>query len=145
MTGVADVLHAMRSELRTFRDEHGTELFDLPDAPLPDPDVRVPPRFLPEYDNALLSHHDRSRVVDDDVRRRVIGEGAIGLGSVLVDGFGAGTWRVERARGSARLRVRLLAPVSRGDRAAVIAEGRALLAFTDPEAIDRDVRFEPAD
>ena len=145
LTGVAEILDRLRPSLRPFRDEHGTELLDLPDAPLPDPDVPAPPRFLPEYDNAFLSHHDRSRVVADDLRRRVLGEAAIGLGSLLVDGFAAGTWRIERARGTASLGIRPLVPLSRKNRDGVEAEGRRLLSFTDPEAGERGVHFEAAD
>jgi hypothetical protein len=145
LTGVAEILGRLRPSLRSFRDERGTELLDLPDAPLPDADVPAPPRFLPEYDNALLSHHDRSRVVENDLRRRLLGEGAIGLGTLLVDGFAIGTWRIERARGTASLGIRPLVRLSRMNRDAVEAEGRRLLTFTDPEAGERDVHFEATD
>jgi hypothetical protein len=145
LTGVAEIVDGLRPSLRSFRTERGTELVDLPDAPLPDPDVPAPPRFLPEYDNAFLSHQDRSRIADEDLRRRVLGEGAIGLGTLLVDGFAAGTWRIERARGSAVLGIRPLVRLSKRDRVAVETEAGRLLAFTDPDAGERDVRFEPAD
>jgi hypothetical protein len=143
LTGVAEVLDGFRAELRAFRDGRGTELVDVPDAPLPDPDVPAPPRFLPEYDNALLSHRDRARVMDDDLRRSLIGEAAVGLGAVLVDGFARATWKIERGRGSAHLRVRPLSRLSRSERADVAAEGRVLLTSTDPDA-DHEVRFEPS-
>ena len=47
-----------RLPLRTFRAQSGTTLYDLPDAPRPGGDVPAPVRFLPEYDNRLLSHRD---------------------------------------------------------------------------------------
>ena len=61
LTGLREVLEGMGGRLRRFRDEHGRVLFDVPDGPLAHPDTPAPVRFLPEYDNALLSHDDRSR------------------------------------------------------------------------------------
>jgi winged helix DNA-binding protein len=92
--GMRQVFESMKAELRTFRDEAGRELFDVPDGLLPGGDIEVPVRFLPEYDNTLLGHRDRSRVVADDHRSRIyIGAGLMN-GTVLVDGFAAATWRM---------------------------------------------------
>jgi hypothetical protein len=92
--GMRQVFEAMRSELRTFRDENGRELFDVPDGLLPGGDVEAPVRFLPEYDNTLLGHRDRSRVIADEHRSRIyIGAGLMN-GTVLVDGFAVATWRI---------------------------------------------------
>ncbi|HWB88240.1 MAG TPA: crosslink repair DNA glycosylase YcaQ family protein, partial [Acidimicrobiia bacterium] len=73
--------------LRTYRDESGVELFDLPEIELPDPDTPAPPRLLPEYDNVLLGHDDRSRFFKGDA----IPKGWVG--NVLVDGVFAGSWK----------------------------------------------------
>ena len=78
LTGVREVLERMRPTLATYRDEAGRELFDLPDAPIADPDLPAPVRFLPQYDNVFLSHDDRSRisgVLSWGLRVRVEGRG----------------------------------------------------------------------
>jgi hypothetical protein len=92
--GMRQVFEAMRGELRTFRDERGRELFDVPDAPLPPGDTAVPVRLLPQFDNTLLGHRDRSRVIADEHRPQVnITPGGM-VGTVLLDGFAAAAWRI---------------------------------------------------
>jgi hypothetical protein len=143
LTGVREVVERLRPDLRTFRDDAGRELFDVPDAPLPDPDQPAPPRFLPEYDNALLSHADRTRIVPKGRKVPLPPGNGAAIGTFLVDGFLRGTWRVERSRGAAALVIapdRALVPA---DRAAVEAEGEALLRFVAADAADRAVRFAP--
>ena len=134
LTRLREVLERLRPQLRTFRDERGRELFDLPDAPRPAPDRPAPIRFLPEYDNVLLSHADRSRVISDDDRRALSRAGGVGYGSVLVDGFARAVWRAE----DADLVVSHL-PLARRARAAVAAEGRRLLRFLAVDGADPDV------
>jgi hypothetical protein len=87
-----------RLELRTFRDERGRELLDLPRAPLPDPDTPAPVRFLPQWDSVVLAHDDRSRILDPALRKAVIKRNGDVLPTFLVDGFVAGLWRYERGR-----------------------------------------------
>ena len=65
LTGLREVFDGLRPELRTFRDEDGGELFDLPDAPRPTGRARAPVRFLPEFDNILLSHARRERILPE--------------------------------------------------------------------------------
>jgi hypothetical protein len=139
LTRLKEVLERLRPRLRTFRDEQGRELFDLPDAPLPGADVPVPPRFLPKYDNVLLSHADRGRVITD--RRPVVlfpGNGAA-MGNLLVDGFYRATWKITRTGGTATLTVDPFARVSNKDVAEVSAEGVRLLEFVAPDAPEHDV------
>jgi len=83
--------------LRRFRDESGRELLDLRRAPLPAGDTPAPVRFLPRFDNLLLAHADRRRVLSDDARRAVIDGGMVEQ-TFLVDGFVAGIWTAERGR-----------------------------------------------
>jgi Winged helix DNA-binding domain len=87
-----------RLELRRFRDEQSRELFDVPRAPLPDPAMPAPVRFLPKWDNVLLSFADRTRVLPEPYRRVVIKSNGDVAQTFLVDGFVAGTWRVEDGR-----------------------------------------------
>ena len=136
LTRLGEVVERLRPELRTFRDEQGNELFYLSDAPRLDPDTPAPPRFLPEYDNALLSHAGRTRIIADEHRERVFTRGA-----VLVDGFVRGAWTMARRRGTATLNIELFAPLAERDRDAVAEEGERLLAFTAADAGARDIRF----
>jgi hypothetical protein len=94
--------------LRRFRDERGRELLDLPRAPLPPPDARAPVRFMPRFDNLVLSHKDRTRVLAQEYRGAVI-EGGWVKSTLLVDGFVAGVWEVE----DGRVRVEPFAPLPR--------------------------------
>jgi Winged helix DNA-binding domain len=142
LTRLREVVERLRPRLRSFRDEQGSELFDLPDAPRPDPGAPAPPRFLPEFDNLLLSHADRARVIADGHRELVFTKG-----SLLVDGFVAGTWKLDRkgrAGGVATLVVEPFAELSTRDAAAVAAEGERLLGFAAGDAGARDLRFAPA-
>jgi len=141
-----EAIQRLRPQLRTFRDERGRELFDVPDGPLPDPDTPAPVRFLARYDNVLLGHADRRRIVSDDDRK---GAGLL-LSAVLIDGFGGGTWRLERERGRglererARLVVRALRRIAPRDRRDVEEEGARLLEMLAPEASTRDVQVTVA-
>ena len=144
LTGLREVVERLRPQLRTFADETGRELFDLPDAPRPDPDTPAPVRFLPEYDNVLLSHADRSRVVPKR-RRPALGRSwRIGHGSVLHDGFVCGVWRLDREprAGSALLVVTLAERLSKRATAAIEAEGRRYLRFAAPSAVSAELRLD---
>jgi hypothetical protein len=134
LTGLRDVFERLRPRLVTFRDERGRELFDLPDAPRPDPETPAPARFLPEYDNVLLSHADRSRFARPDANGRLAPPGGLGWGAVLVDGLGSAVWRLE----DGDLVLRHL-PLPKRALASVVAEARRLLRFLDADGAVRRV------
>src|SRR5207302_2935567 len=124
LPGLREVFERLRPKLKTYRDEKGRELFDVVDASLVDADTPAPPRFLPEYDNVLIGHADRSRVFLDN-RKRVIG-----TPTVLVDGFVCATWKIVRKGGIATMSVTPIAPLRDID--AIVEEGRRLLEFRQP-------------
>ena len=111
-------------ELRRLRDERGRELYDLPRAPLPSADTPAPVRLLPRFDNLVLSHDDRRRVLPEEFRAAVI-EGGEVRPTFLVDGFVAGTWQLE----GGRVRLEPFAPLPRRVRRELDAEAGRLEAF----------------
>jgi hypothetical protein len=142
LTGFRAILHRLRPHLCTFRDERGRELFDLPEAPRPDPDTPAPPRFLPEYDNVLLSHADRTRFVDP----RVVGhrwDALIVRGTVLADGLIAGTWHIDRDRNDERatLVVHHWPHLSKRSLQTIASEAKRFVRFHEDTAEAHDVRF----
>jgi hypothetical protein len=141
LTGLRGVLEQLRPSLVTFRDEQGTELFDLPSAPRPDEETPAPVRLAAEFDNLLLSHADRSRVVHPADLKRFYTINGIFPGAVLIDGFVAGMWRLARAKEEATLTVELFGSATERDQ--VAEEGERLLAFCVPQAAVRDIRFAP--
>jgi hypothetical protein len=123
LTGIRAVVERLRPQLRTFRDERGRELFDVPDGPLPDPDTPAPVRFLPWFDNAFLSHKDRARIIPPEHAHLNIG--VIGRPVILVDGFVRAFWAIK----DGELEIEPLEPLADRDRDEIDAEGARLLAF----------------
>lgn len=135
LSGLRDPVERLRPKLRTFQDERGRELFDLPDGPLPHPDTPAPPRFLPEFDNLLIGHDDRTRVIDYAYRHVIF------TGTLLVDGFVQATWTIKRGRDGATLTIEPLKRLMKADRLAVSEEGERLLEFVARETAKREVRI----
>jgi Winged helix DNA-binding domain len=145
LTKLRDAFERLRPRLAAFRDEEGRELFDLPDAPRPDPGVPAPVRFLGEYDNVLLGHADRTRIIPADFPWKEMLAPGRWVSNFLVDGMLRGTWWIEReGKRSATLAIRPFGELSPGEREEVGAEAERMLEFAEPEAALRDVRFEPA-
>jgi hypothetical protein len=122
---IRDFEHALDG-LPTYRDTEGRELFDVPRAPLPAADTAAPVRFLPKWDNTLLGHADRRRVVSDELRRGIIAKNGDVSATVLVDGFVAATWTYDR---SGAVAVTYVAPTTRTQKAEVADEARRLEAW----------------
>ena len=114
--------------LRRFRDENGRELLDLPRAPLPGAETPAPPRFLPKWDNVLLGHADRRRVISDEHRKGIVAKNGDVAPTFLVDGFVAGIWRVEKGR----VVLEPLVPLSRAARRELDEEAARLEAWLAP-------------
>lgn len=112
-----------RMDLRVLRAEDGRELVDLPDTVLADADEPAPVRFLPAFDNVLLAHADRTRVISDAARKVVMPGGAMVLPTFLVDGFVRGTWSVK----DGRLLLAPLGHLAKADMAALMDEADALM------------------
>jgi hypothetical protein len=133
------VVEALRDRLVTFRDERGRELFDLPDAPRPGPDVPAPPRLLPEFDSLVLAHDDRSRIIRPEHRGEIATRNLRIRAVFLVDGIAGGTWTTERRRRRAVLRLQPFEPLPRDAVDGLVAEAEALLRFLEPDADEHAV------
>jgi hypothetical protein len=135
LTKLREVVDRLGPKLQAFTGDDGRELVDLPDAPRPDPETPAPPRFLPEYDNLLLSHADRRRVIPDG-RRVPLPPGAGGrCGTLLVDGVYRADWAVMVAEGEGTATLTIEPFASLDDhREAIAVEGHRLLDFIAPGA-----------
>ncbi|MFE9997745.1 winged helix DNA-binding domain-containing protein [Streptomyces avermitilis] len=136
LTRLRDAFERLRPQLVTFRDENGVELFDLPDAPRPAADTPAPPRFLPEFDNLLLSHADRTRVVPAGLKGRTWA-GNQAYRTLLVDGFLAGVWRLDEDA----LTIEPFGTLTRAQRQEVVQEGERMLAVMAGGTNSYDIRF----
>jgi hypothetical protein len=139
LTRLGEVFDRLRPRLRTFVDERGRELFDLPDAPRPDPDAPAPVRFLYDFDNLLLSHADRTRVLDPAQRKLLQPTMNLVRGAVLIDGFVRAAWRAQTSRTAAVLAVSHDGRPARKLVAEIEREGHDLLEFLAPEAERREI------
>jgi len=140
LSRLREVTERLGPRLRPLAGPDGAKLLDLPDAPRPSPDIPAPPRFLPAYDNLLLSFADRSRVIPHG--RPVPlppGHGAT-TGTLLVDGLWQADWKITAHPDRAVLDITPFTPLAAGDEAAVAAEGARLIEFVTP-GVDPDIRF----
>jgi hypothetical protein len=145
LTKLREAFERLRPRLVTFRDEDGREFFDLPDAPRPGPDVPAPVRFLGEFDNVLLGHADRRRVIPEDFPWEEMLAAGRFVNNLLVGGMLRAAWWIDRdGKRGATLGIKPFRELSRSERDEVEAEARLMVEFAAPEAERREVRFEPA-
>ncbi|CAN5655704.1 winged helix DNA-binding domain-containing protein [soil metagenome] len=145
LTRLGPVAHRLRPQLAVFTDDRGRELFDLPHAPRPPEDAPAPVRLIPEWDNLLLAHADKSRIICDDHKDRLFGsKNGIIPAAVLVDGMVEGTWRIERRAGRVTLTLSPFRSWSEAAEAAAVTEADRVLAITDPDAGHRVEVAAPA-
>jgi hypothetical protein len=141
LTRMRSVFEALRPGLVIFRDDRGNELFDLPDAPRPAEDTPAPVRLLPEYDNLLLSHADRTRFLADPGHTALTWRGNLSYPVFLLDGRLAGIWQhtEEERKGTgervATLTLQPFAPVGRARRGELTEEAARTLAAMSPDAV----------
>ena len=128
-SAIGRTLERMAGELKEYRDEAGRKLYDLPKAKIVDGDAPV--RFLPEYDNLVLGHADRSRILPEAYRKLILLSAGRVRATVLVDGFVAGAWKIEREKKAATLVIEMFCAVKKG---LIEEEGEALLRFAAPAA-----------
>jgi hypothetical protein len=132
----------VRDGLLSFEDEDGTELLDPPGGPLPSAETPAPPRFVPDYDNLVLAHADRRRVIADGDRKKVFLTAARVRATFLLDGFVAGAWKIEKTKKAATLVIEPFRALSVEDKEALADEGLRLLEFSTDGEPTLDVRFE---
>jgi hypothetical protein len=145
LQGLAPVFEELRPGLLVFRGESGgRELFDLPGAPRPEADVPAPPRFLPEFDNLVLAHADRRRLIADEHRGALVTKNLRVRATFLWDGTVAGTWEMQRTRGVATLVMAPFRPLPARAARALTAEAEALLRFARDDVASCSVQITQA-
>lgn len=121
-------------DLEVLQDENGKPLYDVPGGPRPDPDTPAPVRFLPEFDNLLLAHAKRERIIADEHRPAVFTKNLRVKSTYLVDGLVAGLWTAEKKRGVATLTLTPFGRTLKKTATELEREGTALLGFLEPDA-----------
>lgn len=128
------VFDALQSKLLTFHDDKKRTLYDIPDAPRPPAETPAPIRFIAEFDNLVLGHADRARIVSELHRPRVVTKNLLVLGTFLIDGFVAGIWKCERKKKEAILKLEPFEKVAPKVWKELEREGLELARFLEPDA-----------
>src|SRR5215212_685396 len=105
------------------------------------PDVPAPPRFLPEFDNLILSHADRTRVIADAYRKAIASRNGMVPATFIIDGFVRGTWKTGRTRRKAALVIEPFEALAKNDHTVLAEEGERLVRFIRDGAEAFEVRI----
>jgi Winged helix DNA-binding domain len=133
------VFERLRPGLKVFRDEKGVELLDLPRAPRPSGDTHAPVRLIPDFDNVLLAHADRTRVMPPGKHLGIFSSNGVMQGAVLLDGFVRGMWR---PAGDSIVITPFGKPIPKPEQPAIVEEAMRLAEFLEP-GDKKEVRFGP--
>ncbi len=142
LTSLKRQIEPLKAELVIYQDEDGKELLDVPDMSVLPEDTLAPVRFIPEYDNLLISHADRRRIIADEDRPKVFLSAGRIVATILVDGFVAGTWKTVREKKIARLLITPFRQLSVDSQATLETEGGKLIRFIEDDAERFEVQFE---
>ena len=135
------VFTSLRRKLEVFYDEQGRELFDLPGAPRPHDDTPAPVRLIPGFDNLILGHADRSRIIAGEHRARVVTKNLQVLPTFLVDGFVAGTWDIKVVKRTWTVTISPFRKLPSKVCKALVEESESLVSFVAPSGAPAAVVF----
>jgi hypothetical protein len=141
LTKIRKVIEKLRLQLNTFFDEDGNELFDVPHAEFPDIDTPIPVHFLAEFDNILLSHKNRTRIIADEYRSRVFTVNGIIKATFLIDGFVQGIWRIEQKGKSSTLIIEPFKSLLQVNKDELAIEGAKLMDFAAADSEFKNIQF----
>lgn len=141
ITRLGEVAASM--DLRHYRDPDGRELLDLPELTIPDEDVPAPPRLLGPFDQMILSYADRTRIVSDEYRKRVITQNGLVKGTLLVGGQVRGLWEITTSRKAAVVDLSPFEKLPKRDLVTLESAASRLADWAEPAAETREVRVHP--
>ena len=130
-------------DLRRYHDPDGRELLDLPELTVPDEDTPAPPRLLGPFDQTILSYADRTRIISDDYRKRVITQNGLVKGMLLVGGQVRGLWEITKSKKAAAVELSPFEKLPKRELAALESAAGRLLTCAAPSAETHDVRIRP--
>ncbi|WP_328614146.1 winged helix DNA-binding domain-containing protein [Amycolatopsis sp. NBC_00355] len=138
LTRLGEVAAGM--DLRRYRDPDGRELLDLPELTVPEEDVPTPARLLGPFDQTILSYADRTRVISDEHRKRVITQNGLVKGTLLAGGYVRGFWELKASRKAAAVELTPFEKLPKRDLQALESAAARLLSWAEPGAETREVR-----